>query len=45
LRYSCNQKTRQLVALAKEGDETALNQLCKVYGERVRWIVRLRMGE
>jgi len=45
LRYSCNHKTRQLVALAKEGDETALNQLCKVYGERVRWIVRLRMGE
>jgi RNA polymerase sigma-70 factor (ECF subfamily) len=45
LRYSCNHKTRQLVALAKEGDETALNQLCKFYGERVRWIVRLRMGE
>lgn len=45
MRYSCNHKTRQLVALAKEGDETALNQLCKVYGERVRWIVRLRMGE
>ena len=45
MRYSYNHKTRQLVALAKEGDETALNQLCKVYGERVRWIVRLRMGE
>ena len=45
MRYSCNHKTRQLVALAKEGDEIALNQLCKVYGARVRWIVRLRMGE
>ena len=42
--YSCN-KTRQLVALAKDGDETALNQLCKVYGARVHWIVRLRMGK
>jgi RNA polymerase sigma-70 factor (subfamily 1) len=44
LSYSCN-KTRQLVALAKDGDETALNQLCKVYGARVHWIVRLRMGK
>ena len=42
--YSCN-KTRQLVALVKDGDETALNQLCKVYGARIRWIVRLRMGK
>ena len=42
--YSCN-KTRQLVALAKDGDEIALNQLCKVYGARVHWIVRLRMGK
>jgi RNA polymerase sigma-70 factor (ECF subfamily) len=38
-------KTRQLVALAKGGDETALNRLCDVYAERVRWIVRLRMGK
>ena len=37
-------KTRQLVALAKQGDPSALNQLCGVYGERVRRIVRLRMG-
>ena len=37
-------KTQQLVALAKGGDDSALNQLCHVYGERVRWIIRLRMG-
>jgi RNA polymerase sigma-70 factor (ECF subfamily) len=34
-----------LVALAKDGDNLALGQLCKVYGERVRRIVRLRMGK
>jgi RNA polymerase sigma-70 factor (ECF subfamily) len=45
LRYSCNQKTRQLVHLAKEGDESALDQLCRVYAERVRWMVRLRLGK
>jgi len=39
------QKTRELVALAKDGDESALGQLCRVYGPRVRWIVRLRMGK
>jgi len=33
-----------LVALAKEGDGAALEQLCQVYAERVHWIVRLRMG-
>ena len=38
-------KTQQLVALAKGGDDAALNRLCEVYGERVRWIVRLRMGK
>ena len=37
-------KTQHLVILAKEGDETARNQLCGVYVERVRRIVRLRMG-
>ncbi|MHC4508943.1 MAG: RNA polymerase sigma factor, partial [Planctomycetota bacterium] len=37
-------KTQQLVALAKDGNDSALNQLCNVYGERVHWIVRLRMG-
>ena len=42
----CNfgQKTRHLVVLAKEGDESALNQLYRIYAERVRWMVRLRMG-
>jgi RNA polymerase sigma-70 factor (ECF subfamily) len=34
-----------LVALAKEGDNYALNQLCKVYGERVRRMIRLRMDK
>ena len=38
------QKTRELVALAKDGDKSALNQLYRVYAERVRWMVRLRMG-
>ena len=38
-----NHKTQDLVALAKEGDEFALNQLCSVYGERVRRIIRLHM--
>jgi RNA polymerase sigma-70 factor (ECF subfamily) len=45
LRYSLEHKTEQLVALAKDGDHSALDQLCKVYGERVRRIVRLRMGQ
>lgn len=38
-----NLKTQHLVALAKEGDGSALNQLCSVYGERVRRIIRLRL--
>ena len=38
------QKTRHLVVLAKEGDQSALNQLYSVYGERIRWMVRFRMG-
>ena len=37
-------KTQHLVALVKGGDESALNQLCRVYGARVHWIIRLRMG-
>jgi RNA polymerase sigma-70 factor (ECF subfamily) len=45
LRYSLEHKTQQLVALAKDGDHSALDQLYKVYGERVRRIVRLRMGK
>ena len=38
-----DQKTQHLVALAKEGNQPALNQLCSVYGERVRRIIRLRL--
>ena len=37
-------KTQHLVALAKNGDQLAIEQLCKVYGERIRRIIRLRMG-
>ena len=44
MRDSLTDKTRQLVALAKDGDESALNQLWSVYGARVHWIMRLRMG-
>ncbi len=40
-----NQKTRHLVTLAKEGNQPALNQLCSVYGERVRRIVRFRLDK
>ena len=42
---SCDQKTQELVVLAKGGDDSALEQLCRVYGERVRRIIRLRMGK
>ena len=45
MRYNFNNKTRQLVALAKGGDEFALDQLCRAYAERIRWMVRLRMGK
>jgi len=38
-----DQKTQQLVVLAKEGDQSAINQLCRIYGERVRRIIRLRI--
>ena len=37
-------KTRHLVVLAKDGDKSALSQLYMVYAERVRRILRLRMG-
>ena len=43
--YNCKHKTQQLVALVKGGDASALDQLCRVYAERVRWMVRLRMGK
>jgi len=35
--------TRHLVILAKEGDQPAIEQLCRIYGERVRRIIRLRI--
>jgi RNA polymerase sigma-70 factor (ECF subfamily) len=38
-------QTQYLVDLAKEGDEFALNQLCSIYGERVRRIIRLRLDQ
>ncbi len=38
------QKTQELVVLAKEGDKSALNQLYRIYAERVRWMVRFRMS-
>ena len=45
MRRTYNQKTKQLVTLAKDGDESALDQLCQVYSERVRWMMRLRMNK
>jgi RNA polymerase sigma-70 factor (ECF subfamily) len=44
LTLNCSQKTQHLVALAKAGDDDALDWLCRVYGERIRRIIRLRMG-
>ena len=44
MRDSLIDKTQQLVALAKDGNEFAVNKLWKVYGARVHWIMRLRMG-
>ena len=41
---SVSHKTQLLVTLAKGGDNSALDRLCRAYGERVRRIVRLRMG-
>jgi RNA polymerase sigma-70 factor (ECF subfamily) len=40
-----DQKTRELIILARDGDKSALNQLYSVYAERVRWLVRFRMGK
>jgi len=45
LRHISNHKTQQLVTLAKGGDEPALDQLCRVYAERVRRMVRFRMAK
>jgi len=44
MRLTVDDRTRHLVALAQDGDESALNRLCNVYGARVLWIIRLRMG-
>lgn len=43
--YNIDQKTQELVTLVKGGNEPALEQLCRIYGERVRRIIRLRMGK
>lgn len=39
----CEHKTQRLVTLAQEGDKLAIEQLCRIYGERVRRIIRLRI--
>ena len=39
-----DQNTHQLVSSAQKGDRFALEQLCNVYAERIRRIVRLRVG-
>ena len=38
-----NEKTQHLVTLAKDGDQSAIDQLCRIYGERIRRIIRLRI--
>jgi RNA polymerase sigma-70 factor (ECF subfamily) len=43
--YSFKNNTQQLVTLAKDGDKFALNQLCRVYADRVRWMVRFRLDK
>jgi len=45
LRESVNYKTQRLVTLAQAGDESALDRLCAVYGERIHRILRMRMGK
>lgn len=40
-----SRKTQELITLAREGDRCALDQLFGVYGERIRRIIRLRMGK
>jgi len=41
---SVDQNTHQLVSSAQKGDRSALEQLCNIYAERIRRIVRLRVG-
>ena len=45
MKLNVDQKTQLLITMARDGDESALNELCKVYWSRVLWIVRLRMGK
>ena len=45
MKRSFDSNTRQLITFAKKGDELALNQLCSVYAERVKWMVRFRMNK
>ena len=40
-----DQKTQHLVSLAKEGDQPAIDRLCRIYGERVRRIIRFRLDQ
>ena len=44
MRNTFNYQTQRLVTLAQDGDEAAVNRLCKVYNERVLRIIRMRMG-
>lgn len=39
------EKTQELVALAREGDRAAMDRLCSVYSDRIRWMVRFRMNK
>ena len=44
MRRTTVHKTQELVSLAQDGDSSALDQLCRIYSERVLRIVRFRMG-
>jgi len=44
MKNTYNYQTQRLVTLAQDGDQAALDRLCKVYSERVLRIVRMRMG-
>jgi RNA polymerase sigma-70 factor (ECF subfamily) len=44
LNCNLNHRTQNLVALAQAHDKPALEQLFRIYGERIRRIVRIRMG-
>ncbi len=44
MKNTFNYQTQRLVSLAQNGDKSALEQLYKVYNERVLRIIRMRMG-